>query len=280
MNKTDYIFISIIIIIIISLCGTYILYNNIIDFKESFENMGPVEKKETFDVDAVIYINLDSRKDRNDEILREIRRIGFEESKIHRLSAVKRSWGALGCALSHKAVLDFIIERGWSKVLVLEDDAGFEDKDVERWTNGVKDINQFLESSGVEDTDSKWDVIFLGGFVRDENGPIKTDFKSLWRTRNTSCAHAYIIRGKYCPKVREETTMAIQMLMKTPTNYKQYFLDNAWSPLMAKDKWYISLPTLAFQRESYSDIEGKTANSEAPLRGNVVRAWKEGTLLQ
>jgi GR25 family glycosyltransferase involved in LPS biosynthesis len=281
MNKSDFIYLSIIVIILISICGTYILYNNLLEFKEGFENLAstPSPMKEPLAVDAVIYINLDFRKDRNEEILGEIRRIGFPESKIHRLSAVKRSWGALGCALSHKAVLDFIIEHKWDKVLVLEDDAGFEDGQVERWSNGVGDINQLIASSGLEDTDSKWDVIFLGGFVRDENGPIKTEYKTLWRTRNTSCAHAYIIRGKYCPKVREETTAAIQMLMKRPSNYKQYFLDNAWGPLMKSDKWYIALPTLAFQRESYSDIEGKTANSEAPLRGNVVRAWKEGSLL-
>ena len=278
MKKSDYIYLSIIIVLIGSLIFTYIVYNNLDLFKEGFENIPT--KKEAFPVDAVIYINLDSRKDRNEEILGEIRRIGIPEEKIHRLSAVKRSWGALGCALSHQAVLDFIIQKGWNRTLVLEDDAGFEDKDTERWENGLKDISSFIESSGIEDTDSKWDVIFLGGFVRDENGPVKTDYKSLWRTRNTSCAHAYIVRGKYAPTMRDITNMAIQMLMKSPSNYKQYFLDNAWVPLMAKDKWYITLPTLAFQRESYSDIEGKTANTDAPLRGNVVRAWKQGTLLQ
>jgi hypothetical protein len=69
------------------------------------------------------------------------------------------------------------------------------------------------------------------------------------------------------------------MMMKYPSNQKQYNLDNAWSQLMAEDKWYITLPTLAYQRESYSDIEGKDANSEQPLRGNVVRAWAKGSLL-
>jgi hypothetical protein len=49
---------------------------------------------------------------------------------------------------------------------------------------------------------------------------------------------------------------------------------------MAQDKWFISVPTLAYQRDSYSDIEGKVANTDLPLRGQVVRAWKEDTLLK
>ena len=48
---------------------------------------------------------------------------------------------------------------------------------------------------------------------------------------------------------------------------------------MATDRWYITIPTLAYQRESFSDIEGKDANATQPLRGNVVRAWAAGSIL-
>jgi hypothetical protein len=67
--------------------------------------------------------------------------------------------------------------------------------------------------------------------------------------------------------------------MKNPPNLSQFHLDNAWVSIMKHDRWFITIPTLAYQRESYSDIEGKIANSDAPLRGEVVRAWKTGTLL-
>ena len=69
------------------------------------------------------------------------------------------------------------------------------------------------------------------------------------------------------------------MMMKNPANVKQYNLDNAWSGLMAEDRWFITVPTLAYQRESFSDIEGQNANADEPLRGEVVRAWKAGTVL-
>jgi len=276
MSKKDNTFTNIILIIVISVGIAYIIYKHLNLLKEGFENIQKEETKEELLIDSLIYINLDERKDRNSEILEEIKKVDLPKDKIHRLSAVKRKWGALGCSLSHRAVMEFIIEKGWKRTLVLEDDAGFE---KERWQKGIKDINKMITSSGSKNTDSKWDVIFLGGFVRDPSGPVKTEYETLWKTKNTSCTHAYIIRGDYAKKVLDHTDVAIQMMLKYPTNQKRYNLDNAWTELMAEDRWYISLPTLAYQRESYSDIEGKDANGSQPLRGNVVRAWSEGTIL-
>ena len=213
---------------------------------------------------------MDSRPDRNEEILKELKQINMPMEKVHRLSAIKRSWGALGASLSHVACMKFIQEKGWKRTLILEDDAGFET--LERWNTGVIDVNKKLQS---ED----YDVIFLGGFVRDPAGPLKTDLPTLFQTKNTSCGHAYIVKGSYAPKIQECLETGIQMIMKNPPNKEQFHLDNAWTSIMKMDKWFVTIPTLAFQRESYSDIEGKVANADAPLRGEVVRAWKQGTVL-
>jgi len=287
-SKEDLTFINIILILIISAGLSYMIYTSLPKIKEGFEavvNLSekpkpPEEKASQLEVDAVIYINLDSRPDRKAEITEEMTRIGIPADKIYRLSAVKRKWGALGCSLSHIACMNFIIERGWKRTLVLEDDAGFEDKDKARWNTGVKDLNAILTSSPLTNAESKWDVVFLGGFVRDPTGPIKTEYNTLWRTKNTSCTHAYIVRGDYAKRILSHTEMAVQMMMKNPANVKQYNLDNAWTGVMEQDRWFISIPTLAYQRESYSDIEGVNANADEPLRGEVVRAWKAGTLLK
>lgn len=276
MSKKDNTFTNILLVILISVGLSYIIYKNLNILNEGFETIKKETEKVEPLIDSIIYINLDERKDRNKEILDEIKKVGLPKEKVHRLSAVKRKWGALGCSLSHRAVMEFIIEKGWQRTLVLEDDAGFEES---RWSSGIKDINKMISSSGLKNTDSKWDVIFLGGFVRDPDGPVKTEYETLWRTKNTSCTHSYIIRGEYAKKVLDHTDVAIQMMAKYPSNQKQYNLDNAWSQLMTEDKWYITLPTLAYQRESYSDIEGKNANDTQPLRGNVVRAWSEGSVL-
>jgi len=269
-------------ILIISIGLSFIASKYLNTVSEGFETLVEAEiesKKTEFPIDAVLYINLDERKDRDIELTAEMKRIGLPENKIHRVSAVKRKWGILGCSLSHIACMEFIIQHKWQKVLILEDDAGFEDNDKKRWDTGLKDIKKMLDSSGVKNTDSTWDVIFLGGFVRDPNGPEKTEYETIWKTRNTACTHAYIVRGEYAPTILEELEYSVQMLLKNPPNNKQFYVDNSLSKLMAKDRWYITLPTLAYQRESFSDIEGKEANGAQPLRGNVVRAWAAGSLL-
>jgi glycosyl transferase family 25 len=272
--KTDFLPLTILSLIIFSVLVSILLYSNIVKIKEGFDAVTNLHTKlEQLDIDSVIYINLDTRPDRNEEILSELNQININMDKVHRLSAVKRKWGALGCSLSHIACMKTILEKGWKRTLVLEDDAGFEAKDVERWNAGVIDINAKIKSDN-------YDVIFLGGFVRDPNGPLKTDLTTIYQTKNTSCTHAYVIKHEYAQKLLEHTETAVQMMMKDAPNVKQFNLDNAWSAMMARDRWFISIPTLAYQRESFSDIEGKAANGDAPLRGEVVRAWKAGTVLK
>lgn len=275
-SKTDT-FINIVLILVISVGTAYLIYTYLPKTLEGFE-----EKQEPLaqiPVDAVVYINLDDRTDRKAEMEAQLNAIGMPESKIHRLSAVKRKWGVLGAALSHESVMRFIIERGWKRVLILEDDAGFEYKDRKRWNDGIADITRLFASSGDTNLDSKWDVVFMGGFIRDPAGPEKTEFSTLWRTKNTSCLHGYIVRGEYAKTILPHVEASNQMLIKQPANVKQYFVDNAMPKLMETDRWFISIPTLCYQRESYSDIEGKNANQDEPLRGQVVKAWKAGTVL-
>ncbi len=73
-------------------------------------------------VDAVLYINLEHRVDRREHLLGELARAGVPAEKIHRVDAVRRDVGALGCTLSHIKAFNLMLEKGWSRVLVLEDD--------------------------------------------------------------------------------------------------------------------------------------------------------------
>jgi len=73
-------------------------------------------------IDAILYINLEHRKDRNEHILNEIHKICTDNSKIHRIDAIKNDNGALGCGLSHIKALEYAVKNEWKTVLILEDD--------------------------------------------------------------------------------------------------------------------------------------------------------------
>ena len=62
-------------------------------------------------IDAIIYINLDRRKDRRDHIINEIKKIDPTLSKTHRLEAEYVPInGALGCSLSHVKAIEMCFE--------------------------------------------------------------------------------------------------------------------------------------------------------------------------
>lgn len=70
----------------------------------------------------VYYINLDSHSERKNNIEAMLSNAGF--TNVHRFSAIKNDHPSLGCALSHKAILDKIIADGIDvPFLILEDDA-------------------------------------------------------------------------------------------------------------------------------------------------------------
>ena len=66
--------------------AAYIIHTLIPKVKEHFEALVPPEpeaaKPMPFPIDAVIYINLDSRPDRKEELTAEMARVGIPSDKI------------------------------------------------------------------------------------------------------------------------------------------------------------------------------------------------------
>jgi GR25 family glycosyltransferase involved in LPS biosynthesis len=76
-------------------------------------------------VDMIIYINLDKRVDRDNEIKVEFNRLEIPADKITRLTAIENKVGAIGCTMSHIRALQMIQNNTWERVLILEDDFMF-----------------------------------------------------------------------------------------------------------------------------------------------------------
>jgi GR25 family glycosyltransferase involved in LPS biosynthesis len=118
-----------------------------------------------------LYINLDSRPDRQDRMIAELQRVGLEAERFPALTfddykgkpeacaflyqdATSRNMpGLLGCHLSHQSVLKREMDNPQAiPLLILEDDVQFCDDLHERLAN----IERYLETQN-------WDIFFLGG---------------------------------------------------------------------------------------------------------------------
>ena len=73
-------------------------------------------------IDKVVYINLEHRTDRKEQIESELHKY-FPSEKIQRFNAIKHQHGGIGCTQSHIAILEMAIKENWNNVLIVEDDA-------------------------------------------------------------------------------------------------------------------------------------------------------------
>lgn len=182
-------------------------------------------------IDKVVYINLEHRTDRREQIEAEL--LKFPSEKVVRFNAIKHERGAVGCTQSHIAVLEMAIEEGWSNYLVVEDDA--------MWVNFDKGY-LLLEKLAK----NHYDVIVLGSV----NPKIDNKFKL------TSCqtTTAFIVHHDYYETLLTNFKEGLEGFLQTG-NYPKYAVDQYWKRLQPDGNWYGISPSLMIQRPSFSDID-------------------------
>jgi glycosyl transferase family 25 len=184
-------------------------------------------------VDKVVYINLDSRTDRRAHMENITQTFG---GKVSRFPAIKHSPGIVGCVMSHISILKRAIDEKWRNVLILEDDAN--------WNNFDEGYAK-LEKLATSD----FDVILLGGSF------IYYD-QSSYRLYSGQTTTAYLVSSKYIPTLLANYEEGLKKLQAEPRMREIYSLDIYWKRLQSRDNWYVIMPCLLYQVPSYSDIEG------------------------
>ena len=128
----------------------------------------------------IIYINLDRRPDRNENVINQLKNINYN-GRLERFSAIDSkkldinmmpnniftkkaiddandttgklynvmTKGAIGCTLSHKLIYEKILYGEDEYVLILEDDITFDDNFIKKYTDIIKKI-------------PKYDILYLG----------------------------------------------------------------------------------------------------------------------
>ena len=188
-------------------------------------------------IDAILYINLAYRTDRNAHILHEINKLCTDQSKIHRIDAIKHDNGALGCGLSHIKALEYALSNQWETVLILEDD----------FTFTVDDINDKIMLL----FENNFDVGLLShNYLK----YINTNNDSVKKVIYSQTASSYIIKKNYIPILLQNMREAMSDMI---TNGKKSSncIDIHWATLQPLHNWYALFPAIGRQYANYSDIE-------------------------
>ena len=194
-------------------------------------------------IDAILYINLDHRTDRNEHIRGEIKHIDPTFSKTHRISGVHvPTHGALGCSTSHcNALMTMMEHREWKTCMILEDDFTFSSP-----LEAKHQLEILFKESPLFD-------VFLLAYnnVQMDRSPFP-----IHRVRSSQTASGYIIRQHYLPTLLRNFTISRDHLKQNGPSHDMC-LDQYWKRLMPMGRWYTLSNRIGYQYMNYSDIEQK-----------------------
>tara|TARA_Y100000591_G_C21801355_1_gene682215 strand:+ start:257 stop:1450 length:1194 start_codon:yes stop_codon:yes gene_type:complete len=198
----------------------------------------------------ILYINLDSRKDRREHMDKLLEGYNYE-----RVSAVYDEFGYIGCSKSHIKCMDIIIEKGYDKCVILEDDFMWKnDNNFENLRLPVIDYDIFLFCNNIKKSQviSQYfnrviDASWTSGYIVN-----KTIVKSLRDNMNEGVT-------KLSSKYEEDKKKGLNEPMD---KYFDFFLDIYWIKLFDKYR-VIGLNKMpAKQLPGYSDIRKRNMNRD------------------
>ena len=179
-------------------------------------------------------INLDKRQDRMTETLSEMKKLGIDDAK--RFSAIPGNNGVIGCASSHLWCLGIALNNQ-RNVMIFEDDVMFINDYKEIFEQSLKELDQ------VDD----WAIWYGGANICAQITQISPHLGRLTHAQSTHCL---AVNLKYIGQI----LTIIPQLYNTP-------LDLIYSEIVVKNfPCYISIPMMAIQRPSFSDVERNFAD--------------------
>jgi GR25 family glycosyltransferase involved in LPS biosynthesis len=193
----------------------------------------------------IVFINLDSRKDRRLESRKEFDKLEINPIRVPGIvfnGTDNPQYNAImGCTLSHIHCLQMAKEQKCN-ILIFEDDIKF-----------INHYNAIIPNSLNDLDNMDWKMFYLGSNILKPFNQVSLYLARLTWAQST---HAYGVKYEFI-----DTLLSI-----IPTN-QICPLDLVYNHLVVpKYNCYITAPEMiAVQRDSYSDIEGCNANYESYL---------------
>jgi GR25 family glycosyltransferase involved in LPS biosynthesis len=197
-------------------------------------------------IDKIFCINLESRTDRKqrcEQIFKQFNlNVDFfpaiDGKTIDNIKS-KIKPGHVGCCLSHRELYKKIKNSNWKTVLVLEDDVEFDPNFVNLFEQYYKEVP------------NDWNLLYFGG--NHNNISKKMISQHVHKLIKTYTTHCYLINTK-----------CVNILLNEFDESRIYDqeVDVHLSNVQKQIPCYGFYPHLAWQRESFSDIELKNTNYE------------------
>ena len=195
-------------------------------------------------LENVYYINLEERVDRKVLVETELKKMKW---KYERFNAIKHERGALGCSLSHLAIVEMAKEKDLDYVVILEDDIQF--LQPEKYNKMLIDFRNFVESNSLD-----YDVLLIATNILDKVSGVIPINNYIYRVGASYSAAGYIVKKHYYDKIIANYKEGLRLLIENPTVSGKYEFDVYWIKMQMVDKWLVLYPRTVNQRESYSDI--------------------------
>lgn len=201
-------------------------------------------------IDAILYINLDHRKDRREHLEAEFQRMGIPADKIHRVPAIKNANGALGCTLSHIKCLKIVEEEHpeWQRVMIMEDDFTFKGAAFADFDGGLRAFFDRFDGEG-------WDI-FLPSYNHWNAQGVPVEGTPFYKVLYSQTTSSYVFQRHYLPVLKENFRSSAEGLIKNG-KVGQFCLDINWTRLQPTGRWYLVIPALGHQYDNFSDIEAR-----------------------
>jgi GR25 family glycosyltransferase involved in LPS biosynthesis len=214
-------------------------------------------------ITKTVYINLDKRVDRKENLLDQFEKIGY--TNYERFPAIETAFGGLGCCQSHLKILnDFFMDRtimlnnivyekeGTNILMIIEDDAEFI---VSREV-----LDQYIMSFANDPLAYGMCLGFNPHHVR----PYNELFRRSIHVATTSC---YLVKLSIIPeliKCFKEAEVGLKQISERNLAknskefillYHKYAIDQMWKHLHSKYIWLIPKQKCVEQYANYSDIQ-------------------------
>ena len=195
------------------------------------------------DIKNIFYINLESRPDRKTFFENQMRMLGL---KATRFNAIQNTCGAIGCSLSHLALLKYAKQQNLDHILIMEDDIMFLNP-----TLFIHNLNNLLTKH------KDFDVLLIAGNNMGEYTRLDEFCVKIQKCQTTT---GYLVKNHYYDKLIKNFEEGVHNLMKNLSLMNKYAIDQYWVSLQLVDKWYLLTPLTVTQKPDYSDIEKKRIN--------------------